>query len=515
MSQPSPLLPATTGLAKLRRDGLFSRDLTASIVVFLVAMPLCMGIAIASGLPPEKGLVTGIVGGIVVGALAGSPLQVSGPAAGLAVIVFEFVRDHGLAALAPVLLLAGSFQLAAGAARLGGLFRAISPAVVHGMLAGIGALIVLGQFHTLFDAKPLSNGMDNLAAIPGRVLGLSPSDISSNETALMLGLLTILVMLAWEKWRPARLVLVPGALLGVSIASLAAFGLDLEVARIDVPASIGAALDLPHGGFFAPLSQPGLWVSAVAIAFIASAETLLSAAAVDRMHDGARTDYNKELRAQGLGNMLCGVLGALPMTGVIVRSSANVQAGAATRAATMMHGAWLLALVVLLPGLLRQVPMAALGGVLVITGWRLVSLRHAQHLFNTHGPLPAAIWAITFVLVVSTDLLTGVMVGIGLSVIELLPYIRRLGLDVREEPGEETHRISLSGAATFVSLSRLTARLENIPENSTVHLDLHGVRGMDHTTIEMLCEWLARRKKAGAPVQVSGPEPITRPLAIA
>ncbi len=189
----------------------FARDFTASIVVFLVAMPLCMGIAIASGVPPEKGLVTGIIGGLVVGLLAGSPLQVSGPAAGLAVIVFEFVRDNGLSALGPVLVLAGALQLLAGAAKLGGMFRAISPAVVHGMLAGIGALIVIGQFHILFDAKPASSGVDNLAMMPARVLGLTPFDLRSTELALVLGLLTICTMILWDKVKPARLGLLPGA----------------------------------------------------------------------------------------------------------------------------------------------------------------------------------------------------------------------------------------------------------------------------------------------------------------
>ncbi|HWK52029.1 MAG TPA: SulP family inorganic anion transporter, partial [Steroidobacter sp.] len=150
----------------LSRQNIFVRDFTASIVVFLVAMPLCMGIAIASGVPPEKGLITGIIGGIIVGALAGSPLQVSGPAAGLAVIVFELVRQYGIAALGPMLLLAGGFQFIAGAARLGGWFRAISPAVVHGMLAGIGILIFIGQFHVLFDDLPRPSGVENLLAIP-------------------------------------------------------------------------------------------------------------------------------------------------------------------------------------------------------------------------------------------------------------------------------------------------------------------------------------------------------------
>lgn len=166
-------------MLKAFSGGTFSRDFTASIVVFLVAMPLCMGIAIASGVPPEKGLITGIIGGIIVGLFAGSPLQVSGPAAGLAVIVFEIVREQGLSALGPILILAGAIQVVAGLLRVGGWFRAISPAVVHGMLAGIGVLIVVGQFHVLFDDKPLASGLHNLIAMPGQLLGLSNSDAAT------------------------------------------------------------------------------------------------------------------------------------------------------------------------------------------------------------------------------------------------------------------------------------------------------------------------------------------------
>lgn len=491
----------------------FVRDFTASIVVFLVAMPLCMGIAIASGVPPEKGLVTGIIGGIVVGLLAGSPLQVSGPAAGLAVIVFEFVRDNGLSALGPVLVLAGALQLLAGVAKLGGVFRAISPAVVHGMLAGIGALIVIGQFHILFDAKPLSNGIDNLAMMPARVLGLTPFDLRSTELALMLGLLTIGTMLAWEKLKPARLGLVPGALLGVLAATGVAWGFGLDVARIAVPDSIGAAFALPGGDFLTPLTNGSLIVSAIAIAFIASAETLLSAAAVDRMHDGVRTDYNKELRAQGVGNLLCGVVNALPMTGVIVRSSANVQAGAMTRMSAVMHGVWILGFVALLPFILREVPMAALGGVLVVTGWKLVSIKQVRRLFEVHGFMPALIWVATFTLVVTTDLLTGVLVGLALSALELVPHLRNLRFRVGEQTVGETVRLELEGAATFLGLTRLTNALEQVPVAKSVHVDLDRVHAMDHTTAEMLTEWLARRKQRGNAVTVSGPAPLLKTLA--
>ncbi len=485
-----------------------TRDFTASIVVFLVAMPLCMGIAIASGVPPEKGLITGIIGGMVVGLFAGSPLQVSGPAAGLAVLVFEFVTEHGLSALGPLLILAGLFQLVAGFLKLGGLFRSISPAVVHGMLAGIGALIVVGQFHILFDGKPLSSGLGNLAAMPGRLLGLQPYNLRSTEFALLIGLATIAVMLGWEKLRPRSMKLVPGALLGVVAATLIASGFGLEVARIDVPASIVGAIDAPSEGFLGQMMQPWMLLTALAIAFIASAETLLSAAAVDRMHDGVRTDYNKELRAQGIGNLLCGFAGALPMTGVIVRSSANVQAGAVSRLSAILHGVWILGFVALLPWLLREIPMAALGAILVVTGWRLVSLTHVRHLLDHYGPLPAAIWAATFVLVVTTDLLTGVVVGLLLSLLELIPHARSLRLKIAEVHDEERIRIVLEGAATFIGLSRLTNVLERVPHGRAVRLDLRRVKGIDHTTAELIREWLARRRGAGHSVDVVGSERI-------
>ncbi|MCJ2187165.1 SulP family inorganic anion transporter [Novosphingobium beihaiensis] len=498
------------------RSGLFAhfgRDFTASIVVFLVAMPLCMGIAIASGVPPEKGLVTGIIGGIVVGLIAGSPLQVSGPAAGLAVIIFEFVREHGLEALGPVLLLAGMLQVVAGALKLGGLFRAISPAVVHGMLAGIGALIVIGQFHILFDEKPLSSGLENMAMMPARVLGLDFSDAAATELALALGLLTIGVMIGWEKLRPKSMSLVPGALLGVMAATLIAWGMSLDVARIQVPESIGSAFALPtSASWIAPLANPSLIVAALAIAFIASAETLLSAAAVDRMHDGVRTKYDKELSAQGIGNLLCGLVGALPMTGVIVRSSANVQAGAKTRLSAMLHGIWILGFVALLPWLLAEVPMAALGGVLVVTGWKLVSLKHVRHLFKAHGFLPAAVWAVTFILVVTTDLLTGVLVGLALTALELLPHLKELRLKVHQHDDDEETRLEIHGAATFVGLTKLNAALERQPTGRPVHLDLGKVKAMDHTTAETLSEWIQRRRQSGHKDRVTGDPSVLRPL---
>ncbi|MGR6329301.1 SulP family inorganic anion transporter [Sphingomonas sp. XXL09] len=488
---------------RLPSTAVLTRDFTASIVVFLVAMPLCMGIAVASGVPPEKGLITGIIGGIVVGALAGSPLQVSGPAAGLAVVVFELVRDHGISALGPILIVAGLIQVIAGVARLGGWFRAISPAVVHGMLAGIGVLIVVGQFHVLFDAKPLPSGLKNLAAMPGRLFGLSPVNIQATELAFGIGLLTIACMIGWEKLRPASLKLVPGALVGVLAGTFTAMAFRLDVARVNVPESITAAVTLPGNDLVARFMDPSILAAALAIAFIASAETLLSAAAVDRMHDGVRTNYNKELRAQGIGNMLCGLAGALPMTGVIVRSSANVQAGAKTRASTMMHGVWILGFVALLPFVLREIPMAALGAILVVTGFRLVSISHARHLFTHYGPLPALIWAATLVTVVGADLLTGVLVGIGLSLLELVPNLLRLKLKVSEGEAAGAHAIGLAGAATFVSLPKLSDTLDRAPKGP-VRLDVSDLNTVDHTCAELIKDWFQRRRAAGDAVELFG-----------
>jgi MFS superfamily sulfate permease-like transporter len=195
-----------TGKLSFLSSGVFTQDLLASVVVFLVALPLCMGIAIASGAPPSAGLITGILGGLVAGAIAGCPLQVSGPAAGLAVIVYEIIQKHGFAALAPILVLAGLIQFAAGVLKVGQFFRAMAPAVVYGMLAGIGILIFGAQFHVMVDDKPRENGLSNLFSIPESIQkGIFPVDGSSHHIAAALGLTTIVVLIGWASFAPKKL----------------------------------------------------------------------------------------------------------------------------------------------------------------------------------------------------------------------------------------------------------------------------------------------------------------------
>lgn len=462
------------------RTQTLSRDASAALVVVLVALPLCMGIAVASGVPAEKGLLTGIIGGLVVGFLSGSPLQVSGPAAGLAIIVLQLVQTQGVAALAPVLMLAGALQCLAAVLRLGQWFRAISPAVVHGMLAGIGVLIVLSQCHVLLDAKPFASGLANLTHLPAALDAIG----NGGEWALADGLLTVAAILAWEKLRPRRLRLIPGALVGVAVGAGFAALLALPVAHAAVPDRIWQSISLPRLDAF----SLGLLPAAAVMALIASAESLLSAAAIDRMQHHARTAYNRELFAQGAGNMLCGLLGGLPMTGVIVRSSANVQAGAQTRLSTILHGLMILLVVTLAPGVLRLVPTASLAGVLLVIGVRLVSFRHARDLLARYGWLPAAVWAVTLAGVVGVDLLTGVIAGLALSMVELATRVRRLGFSVDRTETASRLELRLLGAGSFLRLPRLMAAVEGAGTRE-VHIRTAGLTSTDHTFADALHEW--------------------------
>jgi len=472
------------GITQLK--SVLPRELLASVVVFLVALPLCMGIAIASGMPPAKGLITGIIGGIVVGWLAGSPLQVSGPAAGLAVLVFEVVREHGMAMLGPILLLAGVLQILAGRLKLGCWFRVTAPAVVYGMLAGIGVLIVLSQAHVMFDGGPKPSGLDNLIGFPSTLL--SAIGPGTGMQAGILGLGTIMVMWLWDKFRPQSLRFVPGALLGVGLATFASLALALQVKRVEVPDNLADAIDWLRPADLMSLADPAILIAAFAVAFIASAETLLSAAAVDRMHDGQRSDFDKELSAQGVGNVLCGLVGALPMTGVIVRSSANVQAGATTRMSAMFHGLWLLAFVLLLSSVLQSIPVASLAGVLVYTGCKLVEIKAFRGL-GRYGRMPMFTYAATASAIIFTDLLTGVLVGFGMTLVKLALQASRLKINLVPREAEGEFELRMVGSATFLKVPALTKVLGTIPAGSTVHVPLSNLSYIDHSCLELLEEW--------------------------
>jgi MFS superfamily sulfate permease-like transporter len=482
--------------------GTFASDLLASIVVFLVALPLCLGIAIASGAPPAAGLITGIIGGLVAGSLSGCPLQVSGPAAGLAVIVFDLIQKHGFGMLGPIVVMAGLIQIVAGAVRFGQMFRAIAPAVVYGMLAGIGILIFGAQFHVMVDDKPRENGFLNLISIPEAVYkGIFPVDGSSHHIAAMLGLITITVMVVWGAAAPKRLKWIPGALLAVTIATVLGQVLALPVRYVEIPDSIFSAIQLPGAALWTRLWEPQFVVAALTLAFVASAETLLSATAVDQMHDGPRTQYNRELFSQGIGNTLSGLLGGLPMTGVIVRSATNVAAGARTRHSAMMHGAWLLLFVAALPFVLRMVPTASLAAVLVYTGYKLVNPANIRRLLR-FGGAPVIIYTATVLMIVTTDLLIGIATGLVLSLLKILWAMSRLKIDVNSDVERNRVDVHVAGAATFLRMPALVDTLSSLPENVHIHLHLHALNYIDDACFEAIADWERKRSQKNPSVAI-------------
>jgi MFS superfamily sulfate permease-like transporter len=482
--------------------GSFRHDFLASIVVFLVALPLCMGIAIASGAPPDRaaaiGILTGIVGGLVVGSLGGSPLQVSGPAAGLTVIVFELVREHGWAAFCIFVFLAGVIQLAAGLLKLGQWFRAVSPAVIHGMLAGIGVLIFASQFHIMVDDAPRSSGLENLLSIPEAIVkGVYPSGNVSHDDAARIGLLTIALIVLWRPLVPKPLKVIPATLVAVVVATAATAALDLPIRQVQIPDNLFDAIQLPSAAVFEQLpAWSAVLAAAVSLAFIASAETLLCATAVDQLHGGPRTRYDRELAAQGVGNMICGLLGALPMTGVIVRSAANVEAGARSRLSAILHGAWLLLFVLLLPFVLRLIPTAALAAILVYTGYKLVSVKAVRSLWS-YGKSEVAIYAATVAVIVGKDLLTGVIVGIVLSVVKLVYTFSHLNVRLETVPEEGRTILYLEGAATFIRLPKLAATLEMVPPNTELHVHFEELTYIDHACLNLLMNWERQHEATG------------------
>lgn len=620
-------------------QAVWQQDLLASLVVFLVALPLCMGIALASGAPVAAGLVTGIVGGLLVGTFAGSPLQVSGPAAGLTVICGEIIRQNGMQAFGLAILFAGIFQLVAGICRLGQWFRAVSPAVIHGMLSGIGILILCGQLHVLVDERPRETAMKNITAIPeslasglamptwdspeirtariellrmSNALGtrqrtlrgnvdrslnrlrnpealdeqevvpevnpalvasaLKPfqdeqrliaaelgaitakaedsaimkeggaaadtlmTQLSSAQTKLevasadlegvamdavfhsqkdaalaletltaglkshdwagKIGLLAVLVIFVWQFLARGKLKLIPAPLLAIVIATMASQFLQAPILYVDVPGNLWSGLTMPTAATFSEAPLRSLLMSGVVVAIVASAETLLCATAVDQMHRGPRTRYDRELSAQGVGNIVCGCLGVLPMTGVIVRSAANVQAGGKTRLSAVLHGLWLLLFSLVLAPVLRLIPTAALAGILVFTGFRLIDFKGFFHLWKENR-IEAAIFLITMIVIVVDDLLTGVITGIVLSAAKLLARFSQLDVVVNDDgAAERPHTlIKLSGAATFLRLPKLASQLEKVPAGADLHVDVSDMEYIDRACMELLQNW--SRQHAG------------------
>ena len=480
---------------------LYAGDVLPSIVVFLVALPLCMGIAIASGVDPAAGLITGIVGGLLVGPLSGCPLQISGPAAGLAVITAQLITEHGIERLGIIIVVAGLVQLMAGLSRLAQWFRAVPPSVIHGMLSGIGVLIFAGQFHVMVDDLPKESGFINLISIPSAVWkGLSFSLELPHFAACMIGLLTISLLLIWNRMKSkfdiAVFNVLPGSLFAIVVATAVAWLYHLDIKFVSLPDNFAESFRFIHYSQIKGFISWELLLDGIAMAFIAAAETLLTATAVDKMHKGERTNYDRELMAQGVGNVVCGLVGGLAMTGVMVRSGVNVAAGGKTRASAFLHGLWLLLFFAFLPFIVELIPRAALAALLVYTGWKLANFKIMREL-EKYGKSEVYIYLATVGAIVCFDLLTGVLIGIALSVGKLLYIFSHLEIKVAEDMASNRTDVFLKGAATFLSLPRFAEALERVRPDTELHVHLDALDYIDHACLDMVMSWEEKHVAGG------------------
>ncbi len=483
-----PTAPITRPSAA--RRGLFAsprQDVLASLVVFLIAVPLSLGIALASGAPIMAGLIAGIVGGIVTGLIAGAPLQVTGPAAGLTAIVFGLVEQLGdWRLVCAAVVVGGLIQVILGAARVARICLAVSPAVVHGMLAGIGITIALAQLHIILGGAPESQALSNLVALPAQLLQL-------HAPAAFLGLATIALLLGWQ-WMPRPLSAVPASLVAVMAATAASVVMGLDVERINLQGGFGSGLQLalwPNASMW-----PAVLLGGLTIAAVASVESLLCAVATDKLHTGPRANLDRELMGQGFANTLSGLLGGLPVTGVIVRSSANIQAGAQTQLSAVLHSVWILLFVVFLGWGIELIPLAVLAGLLVHVGIRLVDAHHIRRLMTFREAL---VYTVTVAGVVGIGLLPGIGLGLALAVLLLLRKLSETNVAMDVADGK--CHVCIRGSLTFVGIPQLTSALGKVPPGMHVDIDLM-VDFMDHAAFEALHDWRLMYERLGGKVDI-------------
>ncbi|MFG1861424.1 SulP family inorganic anion transporter [Microbispora bryophytorum] len=463
------------------------RDVPASLVVFLVAVPLSLGIAVASGAPVAAGLVAAVVGGVVAGALGGSVVQVSGPAAGLSLVVAELVHTYGWRATCAITVMAGLLQLVLGGLKVARAALGVSPAVVHGMLAGVGVVIALSQLHIVLGGAPQRSALENVLELPAQIL-------DNHTHAVMIGVLTIGVLLVWG--RIPRLRTVPAPLAALMIAALTAAVTGWDLTKVDL-----------KGGFSSvqgPVMPQGDWHAiagaVLLVALLAGVESLLTCVASNRLHDGPRADLDRELTAQGVANTLSGALGGLPVAGVVVRTTTNARAGARSRWSAVLHGVWVLLFTTAFAWMITLIPLEALAALLLFIGVQMVNLGHVRNL-RSHREMP--VYFVTMAAVVLIGLAEGVAIGLGLAALLALRRLAWVSVDARET-GERRWRVVVTGSLTFLGVPRLTEALRGIPAGVVVELDLH-LDFMDNAAFEALHAWRLEHERTGGVIDVDEP----------
>nr|WP_068891507.1 SulP family inorganic anion transporter [Pedobacter panaciterrae] len=473
------------------------RDLPSSIVVFLVALPLCLGIALASGAPLFAGLITGIVGGIVVASLSGSQLSVSGPAAGLTAIVLGAIGQLGAyQTFLLAVVLAGVIQVILGLLKGGTIGNYFPSSVIEGMLAAIGLTLILKQLpHALGvdsdffgDESFFQKDNENtFSAISGALSHFSLA-------AIIISVLSIFILVLWPKFKklsvvPAPLVVVVIGVVLTIVFQGGQYALQAkQMVEIPVVNSWSEFTGLFTAPDFSQILNGKVWVVAVTIAVVASLETLLSIEAVDKIDPIKRVSpTNRELVAQGTGNMVSGLLGGLPLTSVIVRSSANVNAGGRTKMSAIFHGVWLLLSLLFIPGIINMIPLACLAAILLVTGYKLARIELFKHMYHK-GWDQFVPFVITIVAVLLTDLLKGVAIGMLFSIFYLLrtnmrnPYFYK----IQEEGNKKNLRIKLAEEVSFLNKAAIQVVLNKIPKETNVIIDGTNSRYIDPDVLETI-----------------------------
>ena len=500
-------------------------DLPASVVVFLVAVPLCLGIALASGAPLFSGIIAGIVGGVVVGAASGSQLGVSGPAAGLAVIVLNAITTLG--AFETFLLavaVAGLIQIGLGYARAGVIGYYFPSSVIKGMLTGIGLTIILKQLpHALgYDADPEGSlaftgagGENTASALVHMFSFIQPG-------ALVVALLSLVVLVLWEQpaikriraslWIQGPLVAVTLGIVLNEVFKALAPSLAINPSHlVQIPRANGfgeflALFTLPD---FSQLTNMAVYTTAITLAVVASLETLLCVEATDKLDPQKRvTPTDRELKAQGLGNLVSGLIGGLPLTQVIVRSSANVQSGAQSKLSAILHGVLLLATVVTAPALLNLIPLSVLAAILLTVGYKLAKPAVFVSMYR-QGPYQFVPFMVTVVGILTTDLLVGIGLGMAVAVFVILltNYNNPFFLDHDPRAGV---RITLSEDVSFLNRAAIMRALAAIPPGASVVIDASRSMNIDHDVYEIVKDFEQRAALVGIDLKVEGLSTLRR-----
>lgn len=497
-------------------------DLPASIVVFFVAIPLCLGIALASGAPLFSGIIAGIVGGIVVGIASGSPLGVSGPAAGLAVIVFTSVEALGSwPAFLLAVVLAGGIQLILGFAKAGFVAYFFPSSVIKGMLTGIGLLIILKQIpHALGwdkdafgdDAFFQADGENTFSSILKAFDAFTPG-------AVIVAALSLAVLILWDKVLTKKhriFQLLQGPIvvvvLGIVMNALFQSGILNFSLAADQVVSLPVSNNLMEflGQFtmpdFSEITNAEVWKIALVLAIVASLETLLSVEATDKLDPYKRvTPTNRELKAQGLGNVVSGLIGGLPITQVIVRSSANISFGGKTKLSTILHGGFLLISAITIAGLLNMIPLASLAAILIMVGYKLAkpSLFKQMYQLGWEQFIP---FLATVAAILATDLLKGITLGMILGGFYALRNSYRNAYSMKDtvttEEGHEVHHLVLAEEVAFFNKASIIQALEAIPPNSKVVIDCENSKSIDYDVVELIENYKSSAKLKNITVEI-------------